>query len=318
MAVKDFRSGDVLEGIVLLLKKFEVRIAKNNSTYADMTLADKSGEIAAKYWNLSEDKRAFEIGQPVRISAAVETYREKPQLRITDISIPDKGEVDMSGLVDCAPYPPQTMYDEIAATVSGIGNKDIREIALAILNDSKEKLLYYPAGKSFHHAIRSGLLYHTYTMMNAAKAMCRIYDNLDSGLLYAGVALHDIGKLDELNGEESGVAESYSMEGKLLGHISIGVKKVHETGLMLGSDPEIMILLEHMILSHHFEPEYGSPVKPMFPEAEMLHHLDLIDSRMDQFRKTEEETPEKSFSDNVWILDKRNVYNHAMRTEDNK
>ena len=170
---------------------------------------------------------------------------------------------------------------------------------MALLVEKKEQLLYWPAAVSFHHAERSGLLHHTTTMLRAAQALLPIYPYLNRSLLLCGVIAHDLCKIDELSAGELGIASEYTKEGNLLGHIVQGVAHVREVGAQLGLSQEVLLLVEHMILSHHEIPEYGSPKPPLFPEAQMLHLLDMMDARMFAMHEALLITPKGAFSDRV-------------------
>lgn len=322
----NYSKGQKLEDAIFLIKKFEVKQAKNGSFFADITFSDNQGEITAKMWDVSAEFAAsYDVGKFAKVSAVVQTYNESLQLIVNKIALVIPSQEELMNLIECAPYPSDKMYNKIVQVISEGKNEDIKKITLYLLEQNKEKLLYYPAAKSFHHAVKGGLLYHTYSMLRSAKALLEIYDFMDNELVYAGVTLHDICKLKEIMSDENGIADNYTTEGKLLGHITMMVCEIQSAAEKLKIDPEVALLLKHMVLSHHFYPEFGSPVMPMFPEAELLHYLDVLDSRMDQFKKTMNATPEKEFSDKVWILDKRSVYNHGLQnrvyeeeTENNK
>ena len=147
--------------------------------------------------------------------------------------------------------------------------------------------------------------------------MCSVYEFLNSDLIYAGVILHDLAKINEMDSNELGVVNDYTLEGSLLGHITQGIKEVEIVGRELGADKTTIVLLQHMILSHHYEPEYGSPVKPMIPEAEILHYLDIIDARMYDMKRVTNETEVGQFSERLWSLENRSVYNHGLGSKDN-
>ena len=172
--------------------------------------------------------------------------------------------------------------------------------------------MYYPAAKSNHHSIKGGLLYHITTMLKLAENICGIYDFLNRDLVYAGVILHDMAKIKEMSSNEMGIVDEYTLEGTLLGHITQGIKEIEVIGKEVNADSKIIMLLQHMVLSHHYEPEYGSPVKPLIPEAEMLHYLDVMDARMYDMKKAIKETKENEFSERIWSLDSRRIYNHGM------
>ena len=161
--------------------------------------------------------------------------------------------------------------------------------------------------RSLHHAIRSGLLFHLVRMLRAADAIAGVYPSVDTDLLFAGVLLHDLAKMDEMDASELGIAE-YSKVGKLLGHIVIGITEIDRVGRELGVSPEVVLLLKHMVLSHHDKAEFGSPKPPMFLEAELLHHIDTMDARVYDYDNALKDVKPGGFSEAVWSLDKRNLY----------
>ena len=184
----------------------------------------------------------------------------------------------------------------------------ILQVDLKDLITDKEKMMYYPAAQKNHHAQKSGLLYHLKRMIMTGDAICNVYTNLNRDLVAAGVLLHDIEKLNEIMADELGIASGYSFEGQLLGHIIQGIKLVDRLGEELGISREKTIMLEHMILSHHYEPEFGSPKKPLFPEAEILHYLDMMDARMFDMEEALSGAEPGDFSERVWTLDNRRLY----------
>jgi 3'-5' exoribonuclease len=171
--------------------------------------------------------------------------------------------------------------------------------------------MYYPAASKNHHAQMAGLLYHVKRMLMNGERMCQVYTNLNADLVMAGVILHDMEKINEIESNELGIASGYSFEGQMLGHLIQGVKTLDRLTLELDFPREKAIMLEHMILSHHYEPEFGSPKKPLFPEAEILHYLDIIDARMFDMQDALDKTEPGEFSDRVWTLDNRRLYKPA-------
>ena len=145
-------------------------------------------------------------------------------------------------------------------------------------------------------------------MVLMGERYCEVYTHLNRDLLVTGVLIHDIEKLNEIDSDETGIATGYSFEGQLLGHLIQGVKTIDRLASELGIGKEKAVMLEHMILSHHYEPEYGSPKRPMFPEAEILHYLDIVDARMYDMEEALFSTDPGSFSEKVWTLDNRKVY----------
>jgi 3'-5' exoribonuclease len=218
----------------------------------------------------------------------------------------DEGEqADMNILIRTAPEPAEKMLGEIKERVNRIEDSKLKEIVNLRLDESGKKLMYYPAAQRLHHAERSGLLNHISTMLRCAEALCSVYPALDSDLLVAGIVLHDLCKLTELNSDETGVVDEYTREGQLLGHITEGVSRIEAACRKVGAPEEMRLVLAHMILSHHDLPEFGSPRRPMFPEAEALHILDLLDARMDEMNRTLSTVPPGGFSEKIWSLDRK-------------
>jgi 3'-5' exoribonuclease len=318
MKLNTINQGDAVEGIYTL-RRFAVREARNGKYFADVIVGDLTGEIPAKYGILTS--RCSKNSKPAVLpeSPASAKYNNgRLQLRINDIKNATPTQEELKDLIEAAPYPPDKMYAKIIEIIDGIKNPDIRTLTKTYLERNKQQLMYYPAAKSFHHAVRSGLIYHTYSMFRCALPLLDIYDFLNKDLVYAGIALHDIGKIKEIISDENGIASQYSREGKLLGHITETVTDIGILAEELHTDKEVTMLLQHMVLAHHFSPEYGSPKPPMFAEAEKLHYLDVLDSRMNQMQKTLNLTQPGEFAENVWILDNRTIYNHALDKEKNQ
>ena len=149
-------------------------------------------------------------------------------------------------------------------------------------------------------------------MLKAAEALLNVYTNLDSDLVYGGVILHDICKTVEINAGSAGLATEYSRDGLLLGHIVQGIVAIEKAGDKVGADKEITAMIQHILLSHHYEPEFGSPRRPMFPEAELVHYLDMIDTRMYDMEKGLSDVDEGEFSSPIWTLHKRRLYKKSF------
>jgi len=245
----------------------------------------------------------------VKVRGVVNEYRGKLQLKIEKIrNITTDDNINIDDFVLSAPYKSEDMFDIILEFIEKIKNKDIKGITEQIILECSEKMMHYPAAKSNHHAVRGGLLYHTTTMLKAGEKLLEIYNYLNSDLLYAGIILHDIAKIYEMDSSELGIVSQYTVEGQLLGHIVLGVNLIDRAGNGIKADKEIMMLLQHMILAHHYEPEYGSPKRPMIPEAEMLHHLDIMDARMYDMQKALHDVNEGDFSDKIYSLDNVSIY----------
>ncbi|WP_081896963.1 HD domain-containing protein [Clostridium sp. KNHs214] len=308
MTINQFQAGNRIDGF-FLIKSVECKSSSNNKKYLDFTLADRTGEINAKLWNSTEADEIYRANTLVKVRGMVTEWQNTLQFKIEKIrEVMDEDGVDITDFVPVAPYTSEEMYNDVMEYINKINNEEIKKLVNYILDEYKETLMYYPAAKSNHHSVRGGLLYHITTMLKAGEKLCQIYTFLNKDLLYSGIILHDISKMEEMASSELGIVSEYTIEGQLLGHIVMGVKKIETAAEKLNINPEIKMLLEHMVLAHHYEPDYGSPKKPMIPEAEMLHRLDDMDAKMYDMKKALEDVEPGSMSDRVWSLEKRAIY----------
>ena len=295
--------GQMFDGY-LLVRNASQRTSQNGSKYLDLNLCDISGDVNAKLWDSLTAPPA--PATVIRVRGMMQEYNNRAQLRIDKMrEATDADDVDMSMLTPVAPYPPKQMLDEIHNRIDEIADESLRALLRARISECAEKLSYNPAATKLHHAERSGLLHHTTTMLRAAKAICEIYTTLDRDLLAAGVILHDLCKISEISADELGMATDYTREGMLVGHLVQGVAEINRLGRELGVRDELIIMLEHMVLSHHDLPEYGSPKPPMFPEAEVLHVLDLLDARMFEMNRELANVQPGCFTERIWSLDRK-------------
>ena len=174
-----------------------------------------------------------------------------------------------------------------------------------MLNKYRKEFSTFPAAISNHHDFVSGLAYHVYTMLRVGESLCDIYETLDRNLLYAGIILHDIGKVKELSGA---VNTTYTVEGNLIGHIVIATEEITKIAEELNIEGEDVMLLKHLILAHHGKLEYGSPKTPMIPEAEILHMIDNIDARVLMMNKHIQNAEKGTFTQRVFPLEGRMLY----------
>lgn len=316
--INEFEPGKKIEGFYLVRTVDCKTTNSNNKKYLDFTLADKTGDINGKVWEVGEgDDSKYSANTLVKVRGTVLAWQGSLQLKIEKIRpAAPEDKLDISQFVPAAPYPAEEMYAVIKGYVDSMKNADIQVIVGTILEEKKDKIMYFPAAKKNHHAIRSGLLYHVSTMLRAGEKLCEIYTSLNKDLLYAGVILHDLAKMEEMDSSELGIVSDYTVEGTLLGHIIQGIKNLEVVGQRVGADKEVVMLLQHMILSHHYEPEYGSPVKPMIPEAEVLHYLDIIDARMYDMTRVTKEISGGSFSERLWSLENRRIYKPMLEREE--
>lgn len=312
--IKNMKAGEAVQGIYLL-KTMDVKQGANGKTYLDLTMGDKSGEINCKVWDYTEGmENILPTNKLIKIRGLVNEWQGRNQMKIEKIrTVNDEDGVDLNDFVAAAPERPEAMLEEISEYIAKIKDNDIRNIVAYIIEDCEEKLLYYPAAKKNHHSIRGGLLYHILSMLRAGEKLMCVYDWLNSDLLYAGIILHDLAKTIEMEASELGVVSDYTIEGNMLGHIITGIKMIENASKCLGTDEEKSMLLQHMVLSHHYEPEYGSPVRPKIPEAEMLHFLDIMDARMYDIKKALDGVQGGSFGERIWSLENRAFYKPKMQ-----
>lgn len=311
--IVEFNIDERIEGFYLI-KEIEAKTASNGNNYLDIRLSDNTGDINAKLWDCrEEDILNYSKNSIVKIRGDVSEWQGKKQLRVILIRLAsDEDKINLEDYVQTAPYEPEDMYKQLQYYISKIENEDISRIVIEIVEEYKDRLLFYPAAKQNHHSIRSGLLYHIIRMLMTAERLIEVYSNINKDLLYAGIILHDIAKIDEMDANELGFVSEYTVEGQLLGHIIQGIKVIDNCAMKLGVNKEISILLQHMLLSHHYEPEFGSPKRPMIPEGELLHYIDIIDARMYDMEKALSNINANEFTDKIWILDNRRLYKSIL------
>ena len=306
MLLSEIRRDDRFEGY-LIVRSAEQRAAASGKNYLDMTLADRSGSINAKMWDGTVQPPV--AGSIVKVRATGNEFNGRMQLRVERIRPAERADaVDMSTLIPCAPRDAKEMLAEVVRAADRIADPDLRLITCELLNRAGNQLLTFPAAKQMHHAERSGLLHHTTTMLRAAEAIRGVYPQLNASLLTAGVIVHDLAKIDEMDADALGLVSDYSVDGKLLGHIVRGVVNIELAAQKTGASRAKALLLQHMVLSHHGVPEYGSPVAPRFPEAEVLNMIDTLDARLYEMDEALGRAMPGGFSEKVWGLDNRQLY----------
>ncbi|MCD6436138.1 MAG: HD domain-containing protein [Clostridiales bacterium] len=310
--ISEFEAGKRVVGFYII-KSINLKTSGNNKKYLDLNLMDKSGEINAKIWGVSEEsEKVYSAGSVIKLEGDVTLWNNMMQLKIIRHRlVNEKDEIILSDFVPSAPIKAEDMYDEIMGYILRFKDEDIKKLVEKIFSSYKEKLMYYPAAKSNHHSIHAGLLYHVLRMLRTGEKLAEIY-TVNNDLLYAGIILHDIEKINEMNSDEMGIVEEYTRDGQLLGHIIQGIIKIELVAKELGIDEEKYKVIQHMILSHHYEPEFGSPKKPMIPEGELLHYIDMIDARMFDMNKVLSTMDIGEFSRPVFVLDKRRLYKSKL------
>ena len=300
----------------LLIRSAEKRKDSKGNDYVDMNLTDRTGEINCKIWNWDPEAETPEAGQPIKVRGTIQEYNGRLQLRVEKWRLCTEDDpVDMNALVPCAPRKPEDMFKDIENAIEHFADEDLKKLTRGMLNLAGDRLKWFPAAQRMHHAERSGLLHHTTDMLRLADAMLNIYPWLNRDLLKAGVIIHDLGKIDEMKSDQTGNVTDYTRDGQLLGHLVRGITNLNKVAEETGVTGECLILLEHMLLSHHGESEFGSPKPPMFPEAEALHWIDIMDARMNTMKSVTDKTPPGAFSEKIFSLDRR-VYHPLYGEED--
>ena len=301
--VCDLVKNDRFDGF-LLVRTSEQRTGSNGVKYLDLNLCDRYGEINSKVWDANAVPP--EPGSVIRVRGLILEYNGRMQFRIDRIRETTQEDVfDMNALAPCAPESAEDMLVYINSVLDQFEDIQLKQLAKGMLDKFSDKILYYPAAQRIHHAERSGLLHHTTGMLKTAQAIVPLYPWLNSDLLYAGVIVHDICKTEEMDSDKLGVVRDYTTEGLLLGHLVMGVTRIQEVANELGITGEKVTLLQHLMISHHGEAEYGSPRKPMIAEAEVLHWIDLLDARMNEMKTVLDKLKPGVFSEKIWSLDRR-------------
>ncbi len=311
----NFTADTVTDGF-LMIKTADKKITAKGMPYLDLMLCDKTGEISAKLWDYKEEVQGmFAAGDIVKVRGTVSPYNGVDQLRIEKIrrAVPSDN-VDPAEFVPSADIDGESMFNELISIAEGFSDAELRSVVTKIYSDYKEKLVYWPAAFRLHHAIRGGLLYHTLSIVRLAESVCKIYPSVNRDLLISGAMLHDVAKTDEFIVNDCGTASGYSLEGNLVGHLAKGAMIIGKAAEELGVSDETKYLLQHMVLSHHGEPEFGAAVRPMFLEAELLSELDLMDARIYELTEAIGNVPTGEYTNKMWALDNRKFYNHG-RTE---
>ena len=300
-----------IEGFYLLKSAFP-KVTVSGKPFLTAVLADESGTIEAKVWDYSGPIGERDAGKVIKVRGSVSDYRGALQVTVDKLRLAAEDDhVDVSRLVRVAPIDRAGAYADITRLVSTLEDADYRAVCEEMLRRHEDAFRTIPAAKSVHHSFLSGLLMHTYNMLRLADFLAAQYaDSVDRSLLLAGTLLHDFGKEREFTFSELGLVTDYSTKGQLLGHLVMGAQETAEVAEMLGIPEEKSVLLQHLLLSHHGEPEFGAAVLPQCAEAELLSLIDQIDSRMEIYREALAPLKNGEFSQRIFALDNRRIYKH--------
>ena len=310
--IAGMHTGDDVEGFYVLKDAF-LKTTAAGKPFLSGVLADRSGTIDLKVWDYSGPISAnpADTGRIVKIRGQVSEFKGAPQLTAGRIRMADgNDQYDVSALVPVAPIDPDERLQEIRRLIDSMEDADYQSVARTMLERHLEAFRSIPAAKSVHHSFLSGLLMHTSNMLRLADYLSGLYAGIiDRSLLLTGTLLHDFAKEREFTFSGLGMVTDYSLSGQLIGHLVMGAQEVQQCAESLGLPQEKSLLLQHMILSHHGEPDFGAAVRPMCAEAELLSLIDLVDSRMEIYAEALQELPEGTFSGRIFALDKK-IYRH--------
>ena len=294
-----------------LIKTVERKLTSRGVPFLDMTLTDSDGEVGAKLWDYKEELHGeFVPNDLVKVRGTMTPFNDTQQLRIERIRrVSDEDGVRIEDFVPSAGFSGEAMFDELIAVADAFSDEELKLLVKTLLNEYRDRLIYWPAAFRLHHAIRGGLLYHTLSILRMAQSVAKIYPFIDSDLLFAGVILHDIAKTQEFDVAPTGIASGYTVDGNLVGHLVRGAMAVEKCGRELGLSEETLMLVEHMIISHHGEPEFGAAVRP---------ELDTLDAKIYEIEQACRGVEPGEFTQRQWALDNRKLYNHNRNSKEFK
>ena len=278
--VAEIKDRDMVKSVFLVKDKI-MAMAKNGKPYMNLRFMDKSGEVDAKVWDNTDvlDKQ-FDKDDFVQVRGKASVYMNKMQVVVAEIEKVPEEQVNLMDFLPESPRNNEEMRQELREVVAAISNPYLKGLMGVVMSDSAvlDQYCTAPAAKGMHHVYLGGLLEHSLSLVKLVKAIVPLYEGINEDLLVVGALMHDVGKVYEMSYARS---FDYTDEGKLLGHITIGVEMVEEMIRQVENFPrELRMLLKHMLLSHHGQYDYGSPKRPKTIEATVLNYLDDIDSKI--------------------------------------
>lgn len=263
----------------------QIKPKKTGEPYLALTLGDRSGQLEAKMWDNVEDALdAFEQDDFLKVKGLINKYKNRFQLTIHKLRRLRESEIDFSDYLPKTTKNVDEQWQTLRDFVASFQNSHLKDLIHAFMADPEiaQAFRNAPAAKTMHHAYIGGLLDHVVSLFHSCDLVCRNYPQVNRDVVLSGAFLHDIGKIHELTYNRS---FSYTTRGQLLGHMVIALEMLQaKVGLVPGFPAELKTLLEHLIISHHGQYEFGSPKLPMFPEALLLHYMDDLDSKMESMR----------------------------------
>ena len=291
----------------------QIKPKKTGEPYLALTLGDRSGQIEAKMWdNVDDVLAAFEQDDFLKVKGLINKYKLRFQLTIHKLRKLGDTEIDYSDYLPKTTKDIDELWQTLGNFIESFQNTHLKALVQAFMADPEIATAYRnaPAAKTLHHAYIGGLLDHVVSLFRSCDLMCRNYPQINRDLLLTGAFLHDIGKIHELTYNRS---FSYTTKGQLLGHMIIELEMLQAKLVLIPGFPEeLKTLVEHLIISHHGQYDFGSPKLPMFPEALMLHYLDDLDSKMEAMRAHFER---ESTMDSAWTSYNPSLGRPLLNTE---
>ena len=311
MKLDELNFNDSFTGFYIL-KNVSNKLTNSGKPYLAAALTDASMAVECKVWDYPGPLGPADDGKVVKVQGVFQEFKGMPQIRVERIRLAtEQDDYDLADLVPVAPLDRDEAYADIEKLVLSMADEDYRKVCQEFLRRHGDRFCKLPAAKSVHHGFVGGLLMHTHDMMLLADFLSGHYAPvINRDLLLAGTLLHDFSKMEEFVTSQLGIVTEYSAKGQLLGHLVMGAREAAEVCELLGVSDEKSMLLQHMILSHHGQPEFGAAVVPQCAEAELLCYIDNIDAKMEIYRENLDKTPVGGFSQRIFALEKR-IYNHG-------
>ena len=315
---KDIDANNKYE-LITLVKRVWQGVASNSNAYLNLLLQDNSGTINARLWDAKEaDLQALKMGQAVKVDVNSLLYNNDLQLKINNYQVLSDKEAELyyQDLILSAPIKIEKEWKNIIETVESFDDAILKKVVLYLLKKYQKDFITRPAAVRIHHSVRGGLLWHTTTMLKVAKEIVKIYAdrNINSDLLYAGIIMHDFGKIWELSSQ---LVTNFTFQGSMAGHIVIGSEQVKVAchDLKINDQDPSIILLQHMILASHGKYEFGSPTLPKTLEAEIVHHIDDLDAKIAIIDENLKEVNPGETTNRILVLEGRNFYKPAKKNQ---
>ncbi len=303
--IRDIQDGQQVDG-VFLLKELIRSETKAGKPYLTLKLMDKTGELTGRIW---DDADRWEpecvAGQALAVSGRSQSYKGNLQLIINEVRRLEEGEVELARFIPCTSGDIEAMAAELVVLAKSVDDPFVRKLLLKFFHDDVffEIFKKAPAAKSMHHAYLGGLLEHTLHVARLADKVCGLYPSINRSLLMAGAILHDVGKVEELSVSSS--LFDYTDQGRLMGHMVLGVEMVHnKAGKIKDFPPELAMRIKHLILSHHGRHDFGAPTLPMLHEAFVLNFIDDLDAKINYVERLSAQVPEDTYQ---WSEYQRNL-----------